>query len=148
MPFFLEEELVNVPVELTYQHLLDGPINVEVDGDQIRQVLAMLVTNACASATKEEPATITLQQSGHEAIITVRDQSTSAGLGVEFYVSRKIIERHGGYLKIQHFPGKRRTLFLTLPVYYRSTPIAEDRSFHTVRTFIVWTITPKEVITP
>jgi len=141
----LEEELVNIPVELTYQHILDGPINVEVDGDQIRQVLAMLITNVCAAVTEEDPVTITLQQAGSEAIITIRDQGTNAGLGVGFYVSRKIIERHGGYLKIQHFPGKRRTLFLMLPIYYSSTYAAADGAFPQPRTFAVWTLIPKEL---
>ncbi len=140
----LEEELVNIPIEFTYRHILDGPLDVEVDGDQIRQVLAMLITNVCAAVTKEDSVTITLQQAGREAIITVRDQGTNAGLGVGFYVSRKIIERHGGYLKIQHFPEKRRTLFLMLPIYYNSTSTTEDDIFLQPRTYTVWTLTPKE----
>jgi FixJ family two-component response regulator len=140
-----EEELVKVSIELTSQHLLDSSVDVEVDGDQIRQVLAMLISNVYALATREEPVTITLQQTGYEAIITVRDQGTNASLGVGFYVSRKIIESHGGSLKVQHFPGKRRTLFLTLPIYYSSTPTAEDGTFPLPRTFTIWTLTPKEV---
>lgn len=141
----LEEELADTPVELAYQQVLNEPIDVEVDGDQIRQVLSLLVSGTCASATQEEPVTITLQQNGHEAIITIRDQGADSGLGVGFYVSRKLIERHDGHLKIQNFSGTRRTLFVTLPVYSNSTPSEEkDTSSSIPRTYAVWTIAPKE----
>lgn len=140
----LEEELADTPVELTYQQVVDGSIDVEVDGDQIRQVLSLLVAGTHTSATREEPVTITLQQNGHEAIIAVRDQGADMGLGVGFYVSRKLIERHDGHLKIQNFPGKRRALFVTLPTS-SSTSTGEDVSFSPIpRTYAVWTIAPKE----
>jgi FixJ family two-component response regulator len=140
----LKEELTDTPVELTYQQIVNEPIDVEVDSDQIRQVLSLLVAGTCASATKEEPVTITLQQNGHEAIITIRDQGADAGLGVGFYVSRKLIERHDGHLKIQNFSGKQRTLFVTLPVYPHSTPPEKDAPSSSIpRTYAVWTIAPK-----
>lgn len=140
----LEEELADTPMELSYRQVLDGPIDVEVDGDQIRQVLSMLVAGTYTSATREEPVTITLQQTEHEAIITVRDQGADAGLGVGFYVSRKLIERHDGHLKIQNFPNKHRTLFVTLPTSNNSTSTVEDAPPPIPRTHATWTITPKE----
>ncbi len=139
----LEEELAGTDMELVYQHVLDEPIDVEVDEDQIRLVLSMLVANAYVSSTREEPVTITLQHAEQEAIISVRDQGASSGLGVGFYVSRKIIERHDGHLKVQNFPDQRRTLFVTLPA---STP--KDRPFSLPRTHAIWTIIPAEVEAP
>ncbi|MBA2681959.1 MAG: response regulator [Ktedonobacteraceae bacterium] len=140
----LEEDLADTPVELTCQQVLNEPIDVEVDGDQIRQVLSLLVAGTYTSATKEEPATITVQQNGHEAIITIRDQGADVGLGVGFYISRKLIERHEGHLKIQNFPGKHRTLFVTLPIYTDPTSSTEDSLPSPIpRTYAIWTITPK-----
>jgi FixJ family two-component response regulator len=140
----LEEELADTPVELSYQQVVNEPIEVEVDTDQIRQVLSLLVASTCASATREEPLTITLQQNGHEAILSIRDQGAEAGLGVGFYVSRKLIERHDGHLKIQNFSGKRRTLFVTLPTFSNATVSEEERSSPIPRTYALWTIAPKE----
>lgn len=136
----LEEELAGSAMRLVYQHVLDEPIEVEVDEDQIRLVLSMLVANACVSSTREEPVTITLQHVDHEAIISVRDKGANAGLGVGFYVSRKIIERHDGHLKVQSFPDQRRTLFITLP-----TSTVKDVTSSLPHTHAVWTITPQQV---
>ncbi|GAC1463206.1 MAG: hypothetical protein PVS3B1_03830 [Ktedonobacteraceae bacterium] len=138
----LEEELSETPMQLGYQRVLDEPLNVEVDPDQIRQVLTMLIASTSSSATREEPINITLQRAEHEAILCIRDRSANTGLGVGFYVSRKIIERHDGYLKIQNFPDKRRTLFVTLPTCEDSTLWAKDAPPSIPHTYAVWNITP------
>src|SRR5579859_6737954 len=55
------------------------PIEAEVDPDRISQVIINLLSNARKYSPKGYPITVTLQQEGFEAIISVRDM----GVGIE-----------------------------------------------------------------
>src|SRR5712691_6887362 len=54
------------------------PLEVEVDAVRISQVLINLLTNARKYSPKGAPITVTLQQVGYEAIVSVRDM----GIGI------------------------------------------------------------------
>jgi FixJ family two-component response regulator len=127
-------------VDFDYQGF-PGSVEVEIDEEQVYQVLQRLLTNL--SIEKGHPITIMVQQVGKEAIITIRDQGEEA-LGAEFYISRKIIERHQGHLEIQHFPENRKSLFVRLP-------LVQDRAREQVintsvvpRTYAIWKIIARE----
>jgi FixJ family two-component response regulator len=117
-----------------------GPINVDVDSEQIGQVLRSLLTHVASQASLEVPPTITLQKTSQEAIITLRDLGAYTHLGVDFYVARKILEFHNGHLEIQSFPGNRQTVFISLPLLEKED--GKEAPIPFPRTHAVGTIRP------
>ncbi|WP_257454726.1 PAS domain-containing sensor histidine kinase [Archangium lipolyticum] len=116
---------------------------VEGDWDRFRidQVLTNLITNAVRYG-QGSPVELTVQGSDSDAVLKVRDQgpgitpedqeriflrferatsaNTVSGLGLGLYISREIIERHGGSIQVESEPGKGATFVVTLPL--RRTP--------------------------
>ena len=135
----LVAETAGTNIDLREQ-ILDGPIDVDVDEEQIHQVLHMLIDSTRLFATSERPVTLSLQRTNDEAIITMRDQNSRSGLGSGFYVSRKIVERHGGHLEVQSFPENRRTLFICLPLFRCEDDRLEAESTVMPRTHAIWTM--------
>jgi FixJ family two-component response regulator len=128
----LAEAADDSSIEFDFQGF-PGSVEVEIDEEQIYQVLQRLITNL--SLEKGHPITIMVQQVGKEAIITIRDRGEET-LGAEFYISRKIIERHQGHLEVQHFPENRKSLFVTLP-------LVQDYTMNVSavpRTYAIWKI--------
>lgn len=110
----LEEQAAN------YRLLLNGEVSqatvdVEVDVEQLRQVYLMLQPYMQASVRRDQLIAVTLQRVNNEIVIAIRDIWSSTGLGVGIYISRKIMEQHGGRLEIQNFPDNHTTIFLILP---------------------------------
>src|SRR6266436_8878650 len=142
----IDEYTAGVGPTLTFESLGE-PVEAEVDVDRISQVIINLLSNARKYSPKGAPITITLQQVGYEAIISVRDigigipgemlphifepfyrvpgievQTGSAvGLGLGLYISRKIVERHGGHIDVQSSPGEGSTFCIVLPLYVDPT---------------------------
>ncbi|WP_162004960.1 response regulator [Dictyobacter vulcani] len=138
----LEEEVAGTSMKLEHEGG-NGPLEVEVDEGQIRQVLSMLLDSTRSATQQENSTTVMLQQIGNEAMITLRDQGVSS-LGAGFYISRKIVERHNGHLEIQTFPDERRALFITLPLsqqHPEAPTSADDGSMQVPHTHAIWTIT-------
>jgi signal transduction histidine kinase len=116
----LDEELPRINQRFVICEV-QGPLYVEVDEEQIFQVLRLLIDSTQASSSDLDTAvTITLQQSNQEAILSLRDEGSRVGLGAGLYISRKIVERHGGHLEIQSFPENRRSIFVSLPLFQGS----------------------------
>lgn len=116
----LDEELPRINQRFVICEV-QGPLYVEVDEEQIFQVLRLLIDSTQASSSDLDTAvTITLQQSSQEAILSLRDEGSRVGLGAGLYISRKIVERHGGHLEIQSFPENRRSIFVSLPLFQGS----------------------------
>jgi FixJ family two-component response regulator len=129
-------------VELTItQQDLTNPVEVEVDESQLRQVFFMLFNNTREMANAGQVVTITLQRTAREAIITMRDTGTRTNFGADFFISRKIVERHGGHLEIQYFPHEKRTVFISLPLLL-SKALAENEAkiSSSPKVHTVWTI--------
>jgi signal transduction histidine kinase len=144
-----------------------GPIEAEVDPDRIGQVILNLLTNAHKHSPKGYPITVTLQQAGFEAIISVRD--TGAGipadglphifeqyyraphvevqtdsysdLGLGLYISRKLVERHAGRIDVQSVPGEGSVFSVVIPLFVDPTIENDDVAKLTPHTQAVWTIT-------
>ena len=142
------------------------PLEVEVDAVRISQVLINLLTNARKYSPKGAPITVTLQQVGYEAIVSVRDMGigipaemhtnifeqfyrvpgvevqtgSHTGLGLGLYISRKIIERHGGHIDVQSEPEHGSTFSAILPLFVDPNQDAVDAAKLTPHTQAVWTI--------
>src|SRR6266487_1359168 len=142
------------------------PIEVEVDADRISQVVLNLLSNARKYSPKGSPITVTLQQAGYEATASVRDMGVGipdemlpnifeqfyrvpgvevqdgphTGLGLGLYISRKIVERHGGHIDVQSVPGHGSIFCIVLPLYVDPTADDTDAAKLAPHTQAVWTI--------
>ncbi|GCE12830.1 hybrid sensor histidine kinase/response regulator [Tengunoibacter tsumagoiensis] len=123
--------------------LLGEQVEVEVDAGRIGQVLLNLLSNARKYSAPHTPITVTLEKVGYEATLSIRDEGIGiaadelphifeqfyrvpnvevqngarAGIGLGLYISRKIIERHGGHLEVQSAPGQGSTFRIVLPLF-------------------------------
>jgi signal transduction histidine kinase len=142
------------------------PIVAEVDPDRIGQVLLNLLANAHKRSPKGYPIIVTLQQSGFEAIISVRDMGNSIpidalshifeqyyrasdneeflgshnGLGLGLYISRKLVERHAGHIDVESVPGEGSIFSVVLPLFIESAGENDDVAQFIPQTQAVWTI--------
>jgi len=136
----LAEYTANTGCALTCESLC-APIEVEVDMDRVRQLIISLLADAHKNSTPGFPITVKLQQTGPKAIITVSYRGSPPGLGLEFYISRKIVEQHAGRLEVQSFPENRNTYFVMLPQRLDPAEEQADTSKHTQRAQALWTVT-------
>ena len=142
------------------------PLEAEVDADRIGQVLLNLLSNAHKYSPKNYPITVTLQQAGFEAIISVRDmgvgipaedlehifdqyyrvpevdaQSGSRkGLGLGLYIAHKLVERHAGRIDVQSALGEGSIFSVALPLFVDPTTEEVDTAKLASHTQAVWTI--------
>jgi len=136
----LAEYVANTGCALRCESLC-APIEVEVDMDRVRQLIISLLADAHKNSTPGFPITVKLQQTGPKAIITVSYRGSPPGLGLEFYISRKIVEQHAGRLEVQSFPENRNTYFVMLPQRLDPAEEQADTSKHTQRAQALWTVT-------
>jgi signal transduction histidine kinase len=142
------------------------PIEVEVDADRISQVIINLLSNARKYSPKGYPITLTLQQVGYEAIISVRDMGAGipaeelphifeqyyrvpgieaqpdshTGLGLGLYISQKLAERHAGHIDVHSVPGEGSVFSVVLPLFVDLAAEDIDATKLAPHTQAVWTI--------
>ena len=114
---------------------------VEVDRGRIEQVLSNLLGNAIKYSPQGGPIELTLREEvePHIALLAIRDRgigipagqqarifgrfvraenaraSEITGTGLGLYLSRELVERHGGRLWFESSEGAGSTFFMTLP---------------------------------
>ncbi len=126
----------------------DTPIAIEMDTERIWQVLTNLLTNALKYSPTETPVAVTLSANGGEAVICVRDQGdgipphelehvferfyrgqdariwngSGVGLGLGLFISRELVERHGGRIWVDSTVGEGSAFYVALPYHVLAEP--------------------------
>ena len=125
----------------------DHPVLVTADSERIGQVIDNYLTNALNYSAAEQPVEIRLDSAAGLARASVRDHGladisteehariwdrfhrvpsitplsgSSVGLGLGLYISRQIVERHGGMVGLESAEGQGSTFWFTLPLAAKS----------------------------
>ena len=122
--------------------LPEGSAWASVDAEHITQVVTNLLANALKYSPAEQPVTLHLCIEAHRAVICISDngpgiapnvlphlferyyrapgievQSGSGiGLGLGLFISREIVERHGGQIWVESCPGQGSSFAFSLPL--------------------------------
>ncbi|MGE5181038.1 MAG: sensor histidine kinase [Acidobacteriota bacterium] len=109
-------------------------VTVTVDELRIQRVVANLVDNALKHAPRDTRVTVRIERTGELACVSVIDggsgvdaehtaylfdkytrASTADGSGLGLYISRRIVEAHGGHLGFARDPDASSRFFFALP---------------------------------
>lgn len=117
------------------------PVEVQADTTRLSQVLSNLLSNALKYSPEEAPVSVQLKRDRTGAHITVHDEGpgippealprlfqrfyrvpgievqhgTGVGLGLGLYICQRLVELHGGQLRVASTPGQGTTFEVSLP---------------------------------
>ncbi len=125
----------------TFQTQADGPLVVEADHQLIGQAIDYLLTNACQYSQPGGTIEVSARHKDGEAVVTVTDHGVGIPLerqpfvfepffealppgapgyvgvvSLGLYLSKKIVEVHGGQIWLRSSPGKGTTISFSLPL--------------------------------
>ena len=110
--------------------------SIYADALRIKQVLINLLANAVKHSEKDTTITVALEETKNEVIISVQDKGVgiekkeqprifdmfyqveeyfTKGFGLGLYISKEIIEQHGGKIWVKSQKGKGSTFYFSLP---------------------------------
>ncbi len=118
------------------------------DRGRIQQVVTNLLTNAIKYSEEQKEVDVRVRREGDRAVVAVTDRgigipegerekvfalyfrasnapaSNYGGLGLGLYISKTIVERHGGEISVEPEDGKGSTFHFSLPVLSGDRPVA------------------------
>ncbi|MGI5862851.1 MAG: PAS domain S-box protein [Myxococcales bacterium] len=123
-------------IELRFESALPP---ISLDADRIERVLANFISNALKYSAPDRPVRVRIERRGDEAVVSVSDegpgiapgelariferfyrsptsQQRAEGLGLGLYISRLIVEAHGGRVWAESELGKGSTFCFSLPI--------------------------------
>jgi signal transduction histidine kinase len=125
------------PFDVTAQD--DAP-KADADPDRIAQVMENLLTNAVKYGSSETPIVVGVTHENHDIAVAVTNQGkalapeelprlferfhrtegakqgAAKGAGLGLYITRALVEAHGGHITAESTPTGRTTFRFTLPV--------------------------------
>ncbi len=135
---FLKRFLVAAEGRRISSEISDGLRPVNADPERVERFFTNLLTNALKYSPAGKPITIRAEEKNGEMLISIEDRgrgiarkdlsrifdrfyrasksSGSAGLGLGLYITRKLVEAHGGRIWAESQPGKGSTFRFTLPL--------------------------------
>jgi signal transduction histidine kinase len=138
----IEKENQNVKLSYNFKQDTDDPLLIEADRDRITQVISNLLSNAIKFTSKkgeaEEVISVSAERKNsnqEEVIVSVKDTGEGinseilprlftkfatrsfSGTGLGLYISKSIVEAHGGKMWAENNPdGKGAKFTFTLPL--------------------------------
>jgi len=111
---------------------IEANAQVSVDKDLLREAVANLVDNAVRVSPRGGPVTLTLERGSGGPMIAVADhgpgieeerlprlferfQRSDSGSGLGLAIARRVVERHGGTIKVKTARGAGSTFTIELP---------------------------------
>jgi signal transduction histidine kinase len=130
------------PPPVVHVEIPDEPLIVSVDVERIGQVIINLLSNARKYSAAGSPIRLVVRQENGECVVLVRDAGvgissemqphiferfyrvpgievqtgSSVGLGLGLYISKQIVERHGGRIDVQSVQDQGSTFSITFPL--------------------------------
>ncbi len=117
-----------------------GPVHLDGDPARLEQVFDNLLDNAAKYSAPDEPIEVSLEVGSDHAVVSVHDRGigipeeqrallferffrarnassrSAGGLGLGLYISRDIVDRHGGRISVESEQGKGSTFRVELPL--------------------------------
>ena len=142
---YIERENQNVKLSYNFKQDADDPLPIQADRDRITQVISNLLSNAIKFTSKkgevEEVISVSAERKNsnqEEVIVSIKDTGEGinseilprlftkfatrsfSGTGLGLYISKSIVESHGGKMWAENNPdGKGAKFTFTLPLSNR-----------------------------
>ena len=134
---YIEKENQNVKLFYNFKQDINDPLPIDADEDRITQVISNLLNNAIKFTSKKREGIISVsaERKKEEVIVSIKDTGEGinpeilprlftkfatrsfSGTGLGLYISKSIVEAHGGNMWAENNPdGEGATFTFTLPL--------------------------------